>query len=181
MPANWSTALSREVYAIEHWGEGYFDINDDGQVIVTPSRNPDHGKVVLPEIVDAIRREGLTLPVLVRFTDVLKDRVARLTEAFAKAREEHDYQAGTRRSIPSRSTSNAASSTHCSKTGVIQLDLKLEANLNFWPSCSFRRRNSNLQRVQGSLIHQTRSNWPLPGPQYLHRCRKTLRTERRSL
>lgn len=94
MPSNWSTALSREVYAIEHWGEGYFDINDDGQVTVRPSRNLGHGEVVLPEIIDDIRREGLALPVLVRFTDVLKDRVVRLTEAFAKAREEHDFGGG---------------------------------------------------------------------------------------
>jgi arginine decarboxylase len=92
MSKNWSTTLSREVYAIEHWGEGYFDINDDGQVIVTPTRNPVHGKVSLTEIIEGIRREGMNLPVLVRFTDILKDRVSRLTEAFNLAREEHEFK-----------------------------------------------------------------------------------------
>lgn len=92
MPENWSTALSREVYAIEHWGEGYFDINEKGQVTVTPSREPGHGQIVLPDIVDTIRREGLHLPVLVRFTDILNDRVAQLTHAFKRARAEHAFQ-----------------------------------------------------------------------------------------
>lgn len=92
MPTNWSTSLSRDVYAIEHWGEGYFDINEEGQVIVTPSRDSEHGKINLPELINAIKREGLNLPVLVRFTDILRDRVEQLTNAFERARKEQDYQ-----------------------------------------------------------------------------------------
>ncbi len=91
MNAKWSTALSREIYAIEHWGEGYFDINDKGHVVVHPAGSPKNGTVDLVEIVDSVRKEGLALPVLVRFKDILRDRIGRLTEAFNTAKEEFEY------------------------------------------------------------------------------------------
>ena len=88
MTTCWNPALAREVYAIEHWGEGYFDINGQGQVVVHPLREPALGTVNLPDVVQSAREEGLALPVLIRFIDSLRDRVARLTEAFARARAE---------------------------------------------------------------------------------------------
>ncbi len=89
---NWSPDQSREIYAIEHWGEGYFDISDQGHVVVYPTKHPEAGAIDLFEVARAIRREGLSLPVLVRFTDILGDRVRLLTEAFDRARSEHGYQ-----------------------------------------------------------------------------------------
>jgi arginine decarboxylase len=88
---NWSPAQSREIYAIEHWGEGYFDINDQGHVVVYPNKDRENGAVDLFDMAGAIRREGLSLPVLVRFTDVLRDRVRLLREAFDRARADLDY------------------------------------------------------------------------------------------
>lgn len=91
MPTNWSAQDSADIYGIDHWGEGYFDISEEGEVRVCPTRNAKKGAVSLKEIACAVRREGLALPVLIRFTDILKDRVTRLSEAFEKACEEHDY------------------------------------------------------------------------------------------
>jgi arginine decarboxylase len=91
MTMRWSSALSRDVYTIEHWGEGYFDINERGHVVVHPSQKPELGTIDLLDIVQSIRQEGLSLPVLIRFTDILRDRVARLTGAFANACAEYDY------------------------------------------------------------------------------------------
>ena len=90
----WSLQQSREIFGLEHWGEGYFDINERGHVAVHPSKNPDQGAVDLFDLAREIRGEGLSLPVLVRFTDVLRDRVRLLREAFARAREEHGYGGG---------------------------------------------------------------------------------------
>jgi arginine decarboxylase len=89
---NWSPAQSRDIYAIEHWGEGYFDINPQGRVVVFPNRQRDEAAVDLFDVVTAIRQEGLSLPVLIRFTDMLQDRIRLLSEAFAEARQEHGYQ-----------------------------------------------------------------------------------------
>lgn len=89
---SWSLEQAVDTYAIEHWGEGYFGINDEGHVVVRPTKDPAHGTVDLYEIAQAVRQEGLSLPVLVRFTDILRDRVSLLHKAFEKARHEHDYQ-----------------------------------------------------------------------------------------
>lgn len=87
----WDLQRARETYAIEHWGDGYFNINAHGYVVACPQRDPETGCVDLHEIVETIRQEGLSLPVLVRFTDILRDRVQLLHKAFAKAREEMAY------------------------------------------------------------------------------------------
>ena len=89
---NWSLEQSRETYAIEHWGDGYFDIDERGRVVVYPSQHRSQGKVDLFEVAASVKQEGLSLPVLVRFTDILRDRIRLLTEAFEKARSEYDYQ-----------------------------------------------------------------------------------------
>lgn len=88
----WNLQQARDTYAIEHWGDGYFDIDERGYVVACPRRDPSAGTVNLRDIAQAIRREGMSLPVLLRFVDILRDRVRRLGDAFAKARAELDYQ-----------------------------------------------------------------------------------------
>ena len=92
MTASWNSELSRDIYAIEHWGEGYFDIHPGGHVVVRPARDPEKGSVDLVEVVQSVRQEGLSLPILIRFTDILHHRVAKLSEAFVAARRDLDYQ-----------------------------------------------------------------------------------------
>ena len=92
MTDSWNAELSREIYAVEHWGEGYFDVGEAGNVIVRPTRHPEQGAIDLLEIAQAVRAEGLSLPVLVRFIDILRDRVACLNQAFALARREYGYR-----------------------------------------------------------------------------------------
>lgn len=92
MTDSWNAELSREIYAVEHWGEGYFDVGEAGNVIVRPTRHPEQGAIDLLEIAQAVRAEGLSLPVLVRFIDILRDRVACLNQAFELARREYGYR-----------------------------------------------------------------------------------------
>jgi hypothetical protein len=54
----------------------------------------------LKELVDEVRRRGISLPLLIRFTDVLRRRVVHLNEAFSKAIAEHDYKAAVPRRVP---------------------------------------------------------------------------------
>lgn len=88
----WSLQDARETYGLDHWGEGYFDINDLGHVAAHPRKDARLGAIDLYDLAREIGREGLALPVLVRFTDVLRDRVRLLAAAFDRARAEHDYQ-----------------------------------------------------------------------------------------
>jgi arginine decarboxylase len=88
---NWTILQSAQTYAIDLWGDGYFSINDLGHVSVKPS-SENAVELDLYEIAQSLNEKNLSLPVLVRFTDILKDRVTRLNQAFRKACAKHDYQ-----------------------------------------------------------------------------------------
>ena len=87
----WSIEQSTQTYAINNWGDGYFSINDQGHVCVKPSSDKAL-ELDLFEIAQSLNDKNLSLPVLVRFTDILKDRVTRLSIAFEKACVSHQYQ-----------------------------------------------------------------------------------------
>jgi len=87
----WTTEQSAQTYSIENWGDGYFSINAAGHVCVRPSSDKDI-ELDLYEIAQSLNDKKLSLPVLVRFTDILKDRVKRLSCAFQKACANNDYQ-----------------------------------------------------------------------------------------
>ena len=89
----WTADEARHTWAVPHWSEGYFDVGDDGDLLVRP-RRADGPALSLPAIVDAACAQGSRLPLLVRFADILQDRRARLQRAFAKAMGDWDYAGG---------------------------------------------------------------------------------------
>jgi len=90
---HWNADAARHTWAVPHWSEGYFDVGDDGDLLVRP-RGADGPTLSLPALVEAARGKGSRLPLLVRFADILNDRRARLQRAFAKAMTEWDYAGG---------------------------------------------------------------------------------------
>src|SRR6185312_1918513 len=90
----WTIESARALYNVEGWGAGYFDINEKGHVIVRPDRErPDH-VVDLYEITNDLEEQGIALPVLLRFSDILRSRIEQLTRRFEEAREEFGYTGG---------------------------------------------------------------------------------------
>ena len=90
----WTIDAARALYNIEGWGAGFFDINDRGHVVVRPDRErPDH-VVDLYEITNDLEEQGIALPVLLRFSDILRSRIEHLTTRFEQAREEFSYSGG---------------------------------------------------------------------------------------
>lgn len=89
--SNWNATTARKLYGVHRWGEGYVDINDDGEVVVRPEGSGG-GEVALAALIQEIRALELSVPVLVRFPDILRDRVARLREAFRHARADMEYE-----------------------------------------------------------------------------------------
>ncbi|QEM80371.1 biosynthetic arginine decarboxylase [Halomonas binhaiensis] len=86
---------ARRIWNIDQWGSGYFDVNDDGQALVRPLGDAVEGPVLpLAELTDKLRQAGLRLPVLIRFTDILHDRVEQLCAAFDQAMEEDEFDGG---------------------------------------------------------------------------------------
>ncbi|CAM4458734.1 MAG: Biosynthetic arginine decarboxylase [Legionella sp.] len=86
---NSNSLTETNLYNIENWGEGYFRVNSKGNIEI--SQAPGKKGVELQAIVDAARRTGLHLPLLIRCTDILHDRVHRIYQAFADAIAESDY------------------------------------------------------------------------------------------
>jgi arginine decarboxylase len=90
--STWNVAQSRALYNIEHWSEGYFDMNSGGEMTVSPL--PGQSTTLnLYELAKSFKANGLSLPVLVRFPDILHHRVESLCNAFAHAMEQEEYQA----------------------------------------------------------------------------------------
>ena len=87
----WSIADSGELYAIRNWGAGYFGINDRGHLFVRPAGEA-RGTIDLKELVDELVRRGISSPLLIRFTDILRSRVELLNECFRKAIAEYGYK-----------------------------------------------------------------------------------------
>jgi arginine decarboxylase len=88
---HWTIEDTKHLYNIAHWSEGYFDINSDGHLTARPS-GAGGAAVDLFKLIAEISDSDLSLPVLVRFTDILHHRIDRLNRAFATAKSKHDYQ-----------------------------------------------------------------------------------------
>ncbi|MFT4256512.1 MAG: arginine decarboxylase [Pseudoxanthomonas sp.] len=88
----WSIDQARKTYSIPHWADGYFDVDAAGRIVVSPRAGGP--QIALPEIVDAARANGARLPLLVRFPDILGERLHKLQAAFAQAQQDWDYQGG---------------------------------------------------------------------------------------
>src|SRR5438132_3823315 len=89
----WKTHDAVETYGIRHWSNGYFGINRAGHVTVHPNKNPEQA-IDLKELVDQLQARGIQLPILLRFTDILRHRVGEIHSAFRAAIDEFDYQGG---------------------------------------------------------------------------------------
>ncbi len=90
---SWSIEQSHALYHISAWSEGYVDIDEQGLVTVKPNRSISNTSVNLTELTQQLQDKGLALPVLVRFTDILKDRVTTLIDSFNSAIQTANYKA----------------------------------------------------------------------------------------
>ncbi|WYB23816.1 biosynthetic arginine decarboxylase [Gallaecimonas sp. GXIMD1310] len=90
--SDWTLDNARALYGVTHWSDGYFDIDDNGELMAFPDGDRRRSGVRLSALVADLKAQGLSLPVLVRFNDILTDRVRRLTGAFSRAVEQLDYR-----------------------------------------------------------------------------------------
>lgn len=86
----WTIEDSEELYRIQGWGAPYFSINAAGHVTVSP-KGDRGGSLDLYELTNALKNRNLGLPLLIRFSDILEDRIERLNAAFAKAIARYNY------------------------------------------------------------------------------------------
>src|ERR1043165_3619453 len=91
IPRKWTVADSAEVYGVKYWGHNYFSVAANGNVQANPS-GPDGPAIDLKELVDEVARRGIGLPLLIRFSDVLRSRIVELNETFKRAIAEYGYK-----------------------------------------------------------------------------------------
>jgi arginine decarboxylase len=87
----WRVEDSAELYNINGWGVNYFSINEKGNVMVTPRKGS--ASVDLKDLLDELSLSDVSTPVLVRFPDILDDRIISISDCFRSAAEEYGYQA----------------------------------------------------------------------------------------
>ncbi|MBS0209997.1 MAG: biosynthetic arginine decarboxylase [Planctomycetes bacterium] len=89
----WSVADAEDLYDVGRWGAGYFSIGRNGNVLVHPTKNPLRF-IDLKQLVDDLQLRGINLPILVRFGEVLKQRLGEIHGAFQNAMREHQFKGG---------------------------------------------------------------------------------------
>jgi len=90
----WTVASARALYNIEGWGIGFFDINEAGHIVVRPDREKTDRELDLFNLANDLEEQGVGLPLLLRFSDILRTRIESLNDKFAHAREEYSYEGG---------------------------------------------------------------------------------------
>jgi len=82
----------RKVYNIAHWSSGYFDIGNKGNIVAIPNKLRRDVTIDMDELLETIYQSGLTAPILIRFTDILKQRFEELFDSFTHAISEFNYK-----------------------------------------------------------------------------------------
>jgi arginine decarboxylase len=97
--SSWSIRKSQKLYQIKGWGEPYFRINARGHVEVRPDPTQDRG-IDLYDLTKQLGERGLDLPLLIRFPNILQDRIRLLNECFNTAIREYEYEGQYRGVFP---------------------------------------------------------------------------------
>ena len=88
----WSPEKSAELYGVNSWGNGYFRVNAQGNVSITPNGQADGPHVDLHELTQDLLDRGIRVPIMIRFPDILKARVDLIAGCFSKAFADHSYK-----------------------------------------------------------------------------------------
>ncbi len=89
----WSTQDASELFDVASWGKGYFSVSELGHVLVHPEKDPSRS-IDLKQLIDTLVLRGISLPILIRFAEILKHRLGELHDAFDVAIREHKYNGG---------------------------------------------------------------------------------------
>lgn len=91
-PITWSKEEADDVYHISRWGDGYFDINDQGHLCVLPSQDETGPRIDISEVLEEMKAQNIPLPIVVRFHDILRSHVKVINETFRDVIKEAGYQ-----------------------------------------------------------------------------------------
>jgi arginine decarboxylase len=88
---HWSTADAADLYEVARWGNGYFSVGPNGNLLVHPDKDPTKS-IDLKQLVDRLQMRGIDLPILLRFAEILEHRLGEIHGAFASAMKDSGYR-----------------------------------------------------------------------------------------
>jgi len=86
----WTVEDSENLYRVALWGESYFYVNEEGHLAVRPILGDSIG-IDVYKVVQDLKQQRIQFPLLIRFQDLLRSRVAEINTAFRRAIEESGY------------------------------------------------------------------------------------------
>ncbi len=89
---DWSIDEAEKIYRVKRWGNGYFDIGDNGNIHVIPRYDQPNVKIDLREVIDEMADSGIEFPAVIRFHDILRSQVEQLNKTFRHTIEEAQYE-----------------------------------------------------------------------------------------
>ncbi len=121
---HWDIAQARKTYNIDHWGGDYFDINGQGHLVVYPDRDKTRPGIDVYQLTQEMAGHELSFPVLLRFTDILRDRVVTLCNAFDEAMQIERYGGGYTAVYPIKVNQQRTVVEHICKHGAGRIGLE---------------------------------------------------------
>ncbi len=89
----WTTTDAAELYDVASWGKGYFSVGENGHLFVHPTKETARS-IDLKQLVDTLQWRGISLPILIRFADIIRHRLGEMYQAFDNSIREHGYNGG---------------------------------------------------------------------------------------
>ena len=96
----WQKNEALEYYRIPKWGEGYFGINDQGELSVYTDRANDNISISIPKVIEEMEKQNIKLPAVIRFQDILRQQVQKINEIFRRVINEAGYQSNYKAVFP---------------------------------------------------------------------------------
>lgn len=96
----WSTEDASVLYGVREWGGGYFDVSKRGEIEVCPTGGVHDPRLSLPRIVEGLKKRGISMPVLLRFPDLLDRQIGELNKGFQDAIAEYHFRGDYRGVYP---------------------------------------------------------------------------------
>ncbi|PIP92661.1 MAG: arginine decarboxylase [Bdellovibrio sp. CG12_big_fil_rev_8_21_14_0_65_39_13] len=90
MGNDWTKEDVYRTYNLQNWGEGYFDVDEEGHLVAVPDKGTH--KIVINKVVEEMKTQGIKLPAVIRFHDILRQQVRNLNRSFRKVIEDANYQ-----------------------------------------------------------------------------------------
>ncbi len=88
---DWTKENVEETYHVESWGNGYFTVNERGNLAVRPQREQSNSQIDISDVIEEMKVQNIPFPAVVRFHDVLRSQVVSLNQLFRKKIDEANY------------------------------------------------------------------------------------------